>query len=104
MGVDIMKEEQFAKFLISDSQISSKDKAVRSRISKAKLVEEKFNLNLDSVVIDDAKVYDLLNKIRNELNDSNGAIQNAVRKYYIFVNKVGFPSLSRYEKEKLNSN
>lgn len=96
-----MREEEFAKFLINDNQINSKDKAVRSRISKARLVEERFNVNLDQIVKDDKKVYDLLIRIKEELKDNNGAIQNSVRKYYIFVNKTAFPTLSKYEKTNL---
>ncbi|ARC27610.1 MULTISPECIES: hypothetical protein [Bacillus cereus group] len=67
-----MREEEFAKFLINDNQINSKDKAVRSRISKGRLVEDRFNVNLDQIVKDDKKVYNLLNRIKEELSDSNG--------------------------------
>lgn len=98
-----MREEEFAKFLINDNQINSKDKAVRSRISKARLVEDRFNVNLDQIVKDDKEVYGLLKRIKDELNDSNGAIQNSVRKYYMFVNKTTFPTLSKYEKNNLIS-
>ncbi|MCK6208339.1 hypothetical protein KZX50_23175 [Bacillus infantis] len=98
-----MREEEFAKFLINDNQINSKDKAVRSRISKARLVEDRFNVNLDQIVKDDKEVYGLLKRIKDELNDSNGAIQNSVRKYYMFVNKTAFPTLSKYEKNNLIS-
>lgn len=93
-----MREEEFTKFLNQDSDIVSKDKAVRSRISKARSVENKFNIDLDNIVKDDDKMFDLLVKIKNELGDSNGAKQNAVRKYYAFTNNKIFPSIANYKK------
>lgn len=94
-----MREEEFTKFLDQDSDIVSKDKAVRSRISKARGVEKKFNIDLDNIVKDDDKMFDLLVKIKNELGDSNGAKQNAVRKYYVFANNKVFPSMANYQKD-----
>jgi hypothetical protein len=48
-----MIEEQFISFLKKDNNIASKDKAVKSRLSKARRVEEQFHVNLDVVVRDD---------------------------------------------------
>lgn len=95
-----MRQTEYIKFLDQDSNIISKDKAVRSRVSKARSVEEKLNVNLDFIVIDDDRMFDLLINIKNELSDSNGAKQNAVRKYYIFVNNREFPSLANYQRDK----
>ena len=95
-----MRKTEFTRFLEQDNAITSKEKAVGSRISKAKCVEEKFDVNLDYVVKDDNKMFDLLMKIKNELSDSNGAKQNAVRKYYTFVNNSVFPSLINYQNKK----
>jgi hypothetical protein len=95
-----MRQTEYIKFLDQDNNIISKDKAVRSRVSKARGVEEKLNVNLDDVVIDDDRMFDLLINIKNELSDSNGAKQNAVRKYYIFVNNREFPSLAKYQRNK----
>ncbi|WP_223593640.1 hypothetical protein [Neobacillus bataviensis] len=47
-----MKEEQFIRFLSNESSIESKDKAVKSILSKARKVEKSFNVNLDLIVID----------------------------------------------------
>ncbi len=93
-----MREEEFTKFLNQDNNIISKDKAVKSRLSKARSVEKKFNIDLDYIVKDDNRMFDLLVKIKDEFSDSNGAKQNAVRKYYTFVNKRTFPTLDNYQK------
>ncbi|RTR26299.1 hypothetical protein EKG37_21755 [Robertmurraya yapensis] len=93
-----MREKEFEKFLVNDGKIESKDKAVRSRLSKARKVEDEFHVNLEEIVRDDEKMYNTLKRIKSELIDSNGSIQNALRKYYIFVNKRGFSTLNQYEK------
>lgn len=94
-----MREEEFEKFLVRDSKIESKDKAVRSRLSKARKVEVEFHVNLDDIVGDEEKMYNTLKQIKRELIDSNGSIQNALRKYYIFINQTEFPTLNQYEKK-----
>lgn len=43
-------------------------------------------------------MFDLLVTIKDEFSDSNGAKQNAVRKYYTFVNNRIFPTLDNYQK------
>lgn len=93
-----MREEEFKRYLLDDPQIESKEKAVSSRMSKARTVEDAFNINLDSYVNDDSKMYNLLLRIKDELHDSNGAKQNAVRKYYQFVNGMEFPRLSQFNR------
>ncbi len=93
-----MRESNFASFLVQDSNIESKDKAVRTRISKAKKVEDTFHISLDTIVKNDEDMYQTLKRIQLEFGDKNGAIQNAVRKYYIFINNKPFPTLSQYEK------
>ncbi len=93
-----MRDTEFAKYLDTDTNITSKDKAVRSRITKARKIEQHFNVSLDSVVADDNKMFDILRRIKKELNDSNGAISNALRKYYLFANEHEFPKLSDYRR------
>ena len=63
----------FTKFLDEQSLITSKEKAVRSRVSKAAKVE-----------------------IQNKMNEHKGNYQNAVRKYYEYQNKQKFPKLSNF--------
>lgn len=85
-----MREVEFRNFLINDSNIKSKVKAVNSRVAKALKVEREFNINLDDVVKNDEAMYHLLIQIQEKFNDRlyHNAYQNAVRKYYLFV-KIG---------------
>lgn len=77
-----MRETEFENFLNADSNIVSKTKAVRSRISKARMVERHFNISLDAIVSDNDKMYNILVRIKQEMKDTNGNISNALRKYY----------------------
>jgi hypothetical protein len=54
-----MRESAFRKYLENDTAISSKNKAVNSRVAKAVNVEKTYGVNLDSIVIDDRKTFDL---------------------------------------------
>ncbi|MHA6258829.1 hypothetical protein ACXYMX_02830 [Sporosarcina sp. CAU 1771] len=96
-----MRELEFKRFLAESEGIVSKDKAVVSRVSKALKVERDLRVNLDSVVIDDEKMYNLLLQIRTQMNETNGVYQNAVRKYYLFVNGKEFPRMKTYEKSRV---
>lgn len=93
-----MREEEFENYLLEDENIVSKVKAVRSRVNKARMIELHFDTSLDYIVSDDKRMYESLLKIKAEMNDINGNISNALRKYYHFTNGVSFPSLSSYEK------
>lgn len=93
-----MREAGFKKYLDADANITSKDKAVRSRMTKAKKIEQHFNVSLDSVVADDNNMFNILCRIKKELNDTNGTISNALRKYYKFANEREFPKLSDYRR------
>lgn len=92
-----MIEDKFEEFLIKDSSITSKEKAVRTRLSKARAVEEMLGENLDSIVADDDKMYNSLLLINSNMNNRNGAYSNALRKYYIFKNQKQFPRISDYK-------
>jgi predicted nucleic acid-binding OB-fold protein len=94
-----MREDQFIRFLENDSNIESKVKAVSSRLSRARKVEDTFGINLDEVVKNDYTTYKLLKEIRGTIDvNSNGNYGNAVRKYYLFINQKQSPTLSRYER------
>lgn len=92
-----MLENEFYKFLLEDESIKSKDKAVRSRISKARSVENMLDENLDFIVSDDNRMLKALLKINENMNNKNGAYSNALRKYYLFKNEKEFPRLSRFK-------
>lgn len=97
-----MRQAEFERFLIESDAIQSKKKAVVSRIAKALKVERDLKVNLDHIVSDD-KTYELLLKVRDNMNEVNGVYQNSVRKYYLFVNGKEFPRLNHYEKWKYSS-
>ena len=90
-----MREQEFENYLLLDDNIVSKVNAVRSRVNKARMIERHFDISLDYIVSDDKRMYESLLKIKAEMNDTNGNISNALRKYYHFVNGVSFPSLSK---------
>ena len=95
-----MRELEFEKFLVESVDIHSKKKAVISRVAKALKVERDLKVNLDNIVGNDEETYQLLLRIRNQMNELNGVYQNSVRKYYLFVNNREFPRLKLYEKSK----
>jgi hypothetical protein len=78
-------------------------KAVTSRVAKALYVERELKVNLDSVVKNDEEMYRLLLQIQEELNDRHyhNVHQNAVRKYYLFVNGKEFPRIKQYERTRV---
>ena len=92
-----MREKEFEDFLINDSNIVSKTNAIRSRITKGRMVERHFDISLDIIVSDDSMMYQTLIRIRNEMKDTNGNISNALRKYYQFANEKEFPTLKAYK-------
>jgi hypothetical protein len=92
-----MIESAFEEFLSKEITITSKDKAVRSRMSKARAVEKMLGENLDSVVNNDEKMYKALLLINTNMNNKSGAYSNALRKYYLFKNGKEFPRISSYE-------
>ncbi|MCL2235214.1 MAG: hypothetical protein FWB98_02100 [Defluviitaleaceae bacterium] len=94
-----MLESQFEKYLIGDANITSKTKAVNSRMSKARAVEEYLSESLDVIVQDDMKMYDALRRIKQNMNDGNGSYSNSLRKYYSFKNKHEFPRIVDFERK-----
>lgn len=97
MEVLVVLENEFENFLLDDAGIKSKDKAVASRMSKARAVERTLNTSLDFVVSDDRRMYEALVNINQKMKNSNGAYSNALRKYYTFINKRDFPQIKTYE-------
>ena len=92
-----MREQEFENYLLEDNNIVSKVKAVRSRVNKARMIEKHLSISLDHIISDDQSMYDALIKIKAEMNDINGNLSNALRKYYLFANGVPFPTLSDYK-------
>lgn len=92
-----MMEKGFEAFLLADPQIKS-EKAVATRMSKARKVEELLGISLDKVVASDNLTYDSLVKLKTLENPKNAPFSNALRKYYIFRNGKEFPRLNNYKK------
>jgi len=93
-----MLEKEFETFLMNDENISSKTKAILTRLSKARAVEKALGKSLDMIVADDNQMYQALLDINRKLKNNNGAYSNALRKYYIFKNKTTFPQIKEFEK------
>lgn len=95
-----MLTSQFRDFLLADSSIKSKDKAVSSRLHRASKVESFLATSLDLIVCDDMKTYSALLKVKSELDSPRtGNFCNALRKYYIFRNHKDFPHLKDFEQD-----
>lgn len=92
-----MIENNFESFLHNDPKIRS-DKAVASRMVRARKAEGILGMSLDTVVASDDTMYDALIKLRQCQNEvsTHSPMQNALRKYYIFKNGKEFPRLLHY--------
>lgn len=87
----------FENFLTQQTSITSKTKAVQSRVAKASKVERDLKVDLDDIVKDDQLTYELLLRVQNEMNELNGVYQNAVRKYYEYRTGKKFPQLRHFK-------
>lgn len=72
------------------------DKAIRTRLSRARRVERILREGLDVVVANDDRVYAALLTLKSCPEERNGGLQNALRWYYRAVNRRDFPKLSEY--------
>jgi len=81
--------------LLLEKTINS-EKAIRSRITKARKAEQILSLTLDAVVADDDLMYKSLVILSQHEDPAHAPMQNAVRKYYKFINKIDFPRMKNY--------
>ena len=93
----VQREKQFETFLSGEPTINS-DKAVASRMVKARKAETILGKSLDTVVANDDEMYDSLVALRSHENYTHSPMQNAVRKYYKFINGKEFPQLRYYKR------
>ena len=91
------REKDFEKFLFQEKTISS-EKAVATRLVKARKAEQVLSMELDDIVSNDNLMFDSLVDLKSKENPSHTPMQNALRKYYKFVNGKEFPRLSSYKK------
>lgn len=96
----MQREKQFEEFLRNDPKIKS-EKAVASRMVKARKAEMILGKLLDVVVSNDDTMYDALITLKSCDNSAHSPMQNAVRKYYEFFNGKQFPQLRYYKKYKI---
>ena len=93
----MQRESEFQTFLMQEKTINSK-KAVDSRMSKAREAEIILGRQLDAIVSDDDLMYDSLVALKPHEDPAHTPMQNAVRKYYKFVNGKDFPQLRYYKR------
>ena len=93
----MQRESEFQTFLMQEKTINSK-KAVDSRMSKARKAEIILGWQLDAIVSDDDLMYDSLVALKPHEDPAHTPMQNAVRKYYKFVNGKDFPQLRYYKR------
>lgn len=91
------RESEFENFLLREKTISSQ-KAVVSRMSKARKAEGILGHELDFIVADDDLMYDSLIALKPHEDPAHTPMQNAVRKYYKFQNGKEFPQLRYYKR------
>lgn len=95
-----MRTEEFRGFLEDSERITSKNKAVTSRVSKATIAETIIGRSLDVVVNDDSLMQEALLVLKNHPREKGGNLQNAVRWYYFFANGKHFPRLSELKNKR----
>ncbi len=94
-----MLESEFERYLLDDKNITSKVKAVATRMSKARAVEETLKTSLDTIVSSDTRMHRALLEVNEKMKNHNGAYSNALRKYYIFKNHKVFPQIHAFERD-----
>ncbi len=90
-----MKEAEFRRFLENNGIT---DKAVASRLARGRRAEETLGYSLDTAVSTDDMMYDSLRKLQPHEDPLHNPMQNALRKYYIFVQGKEFPQLRYYKR------
>lgn len=76
-----MQEVKFIEYL---TKTNHSKKSIISRVNNLKIIENKFNLHIDSIIFDKEKVVSLLLKIKN-IDTANQNLSNALRHYYTFM-------------------
>lgn len=91
-----MQEQAFRNYLCAVEKLSIN--GVETRISRAHAGEKILGYSFDHAVSDDNIMYDSLMKIKPTEDPKHNPIQNALRKYYIFINGKPFPQLRYYKR------
>ena len=88
-----MRESEFRSFL--EKRYTSN--AVNTRVSKGNAVEELLGKSMDTIVSNDETMYQALVDLEKYDDPKRNPRQNALRKYYEFVNGREFPKKKAYE-------
>ena len=91
-----MQENAFRHYLQTVEKLSIN--GVESRISRARAGEIILGYSFDYAVSSDDLMFDSLMKIKPTEDPKHNPIQNALRKYYVFINKKAFPQLRYYKR------
>lgn len=78
------------------------DKAINSRVSRARRAERILQEDLDCIVSNDDRMYSALIALKNSSEEHNGNIQNALRWYYRAIRGTEFPKLNEYRQKRPN--
>ena len=93
----MQRETEFAEFLRQEASINS-EKAVASRLARARKAEKILGRGLDSIVQEDDLMYDSLLILRQNEDPAHAPMQNALRKYYKMCRGREFPQLRYYRR------
>ena len=93
----MQRESDYKAFLMQEKTITSK-KAVDSRMARARKAESILGQQLDIIVADDDLMYDSLVQLKPHEDPAHTPMQNALRKYYKFVNGKEFQQLRYYKR------
>ena len=94
-----MRESEFIKYLEADENRLTK-KGIQTRVTKGRKAEAILGKDLDFIVTSDSAMFDALNMLQKYENEEHNPMQNAVRKYYKFVNNKDFPKKNNFKMEK----
>lgn len=97
LEVKTVNKQGFEKFL-TNQEVNLTEKAIKSRMTKARKAETILNASLDIIVASDDLMFDSLIILKENENPKHSPMQNAVRKYYVFKNEKAFPQLRYYKR------
>ena len=91
-----MNEKEFSIYLQNDKNKLT-EKGIKSRITKAKKAEIILSKDLDFIVKSDKLMINALNHLQEFEDRKHNPMQNALRKYYKFINGKEFPRKKEFE-------
>lgn len=78
-----MNQEKYKLFL---RETNHTEQSIKSRVTRLKKVEEIFQINIDTIIYDEVKVYEILDKLKTQnLDTPNQNLANALSTYYTCI-------------------